>query len=412
MSSNVLYCDECAYMSLMVFYKVVLPILEVLYTVLIMISTLSDAWNFFSRILDKGEEDMKTGTPKIVVFRQRMICDRCLAKKEGSSDCHHNDDDVPEWKEGSTRDLVRIILGAENEDIFRRESMGVAAGATSRCFSETKVNNLLRSRWYERREDIRPSQLFVALDPNGGGPSHAAIVALARMEDSKLVICGMDSLQARTPEQAKLFIRWFIAQIRDDPYLKHAEIVYACENNNGLTSGLMKEVMDNVPNSRTVYEGLNKEAGIYTDSHKKNAYCQYLRQELDDDHIKFLRNFVTVHTMPYNNRSTSNTAQAAADTEEERRNLIRRELHQQMLRARPNPRPYTTDFGQRVISWSAKCNAEGQIVSGMNDDLLLALCIGIFLYHLHRKGKFYTEGENGLEWTVPEENPESINLYQ
>lgn len=399
-------------MSLMVFYKVVLPILEVLYTVLIMISTLSDAWNFFSRILDKGEEDMKTGTPKIVVYRQRMICDRCLAKKEGSSDCHHNDDDVPEWKEGTTRDLVRIILGAENEDIFRRESMGVAAGATNRCFAENKVNALLNARWYERREDIRPSQIFVALDPNAGGASHAAIVAIARMEDAQLVVCGMDSLQTKDPGQAKLFIRWFIDQIRDDPYLQNAEIVYACENNNGLTSGLMEEVMTHVPNSRTVYEGPNKTAGIYTDPYKKNAYCQFLRQELDGDRIKFLRNFVTTHTMPYNNRATSNTAQGVATTEDERRLLIRRELHQQALRARPNPRPYLTDFNQRVISWSAKCNAEGQIVAGMNDDLLLALCIVIYLYRLHRIGALLTNGDTGLEWTVPVASAESIHLYQ
>ena len=39
--------------------------------------------------------------------------------------------------------------------------------------------------------------------------------------------------------------------------------------------------------------------------------------ELDGDRIKFLRNFVTTHTMPYNNRATSNTAQGVATTEEE-----------------------------------------------------------------------------------------------
>ena len=60
-------------MALAVFYKVVLPILEVLLTVLIMISTLVDAWNFFSRTLDKGEEEMRSGKPRIVVFRQRLM---------------------------------------------------------------------------------------------------------------------------------------------------------------------------------------------------------------------------------------------------------------------------------------------------------------------------------------------------
>lgn len=105
-----MYCDECAYMAIAVFYKVVLPILEVFLTVLIMISTLVDAYNFFSRTMEKAKEEMKTGKPRMVAFTQKLICDRCATKKNGGVDCNHCEDDVPDWKQSTTRDIVKLIL--------------------------------------------------------------------------------------------------------------------------------------------------------------------------------------------------------------------------------------------------------------------------------------------------------------
>lgn len=381
-------------MALAVFYKVVLPILEVLLTVLIMISTLVDAWNFFSRTLDKGEEEMRSGKPRIVVFRQRLICDRCLAKKNGGTDCNHCEDDVPPWKQGTTRDLVKIIMGEENEDVFKRESMGVLANSLHSIFPLAISERLISDPWYDRREDIKPTHIFVGFDPNGGGLSHSAIVALARIKgEGTLIVCGLDSLQTFDTSQAKQFIVWFIGQLRLDWWLKDAEIIYACENN-GLTFGLMEEVMAAVPNSRTVYEKPGGKPGIFTDGHKKNAYSVYLRQELNRGAVRFLRDFATCHGMPAGGK---NTIHGSAMTEADKRSIIRRELFEQTKRAKPSSRPYTSDLRPRVIGWSAKCNADGDIVPGMNDDLLLVLCIGLFVLRAYeQRSSLFTAAQWGL----------------
>lgn len=375
-----LYCDECAYMALAVFYKVVLPILEVLLTVLIMISTLVDAWNFFSRILDKGEEEMRGGKPRIVVFRQRLICDRCLTKRNGGTDCNHCEDDVPPWKQGTTRDLVKLLMGEENEDVFKRESMGVVAGSLMSIFPLEVAERLLNDPWYERREDIRPQHIFVGFDPNGGGTSHSAIIALARIHGT-LVVLGMDSLQTYDTVQAKEFIAWFINELRRDWWLRDAHITYACENN-GLTFGLMEEVMAGIENCSTVYEKPGGKPGIFTDLKKKNAYSTYLRQELSrgEGAVRFLRNFITCFGMPAGGTSTQH---GAANTQDHKRAILRRETFEQAKRARSFPRPTKSAMQQPFFSWSAKCNAEGELVQGMNDDLLMSLCICLYVLRMH-----------------------------
>lgn len=279
--------------------------------------------------------------------------------------------------------------------------MGVLANSLHSIFPAATSERLMNSNWYDRRDDVRPSHIYVAFDPNGGGPSHSAIVALVRIEGT-LLVCGMDSLQTYDTTQAKEFIVWFVGQLRLDPWLKHARIIYACENN-GLTFGLMEEVMAGVPNSQTVYEKTGGKPGIFTDSYKKNMYAEYLRQELNRDSVRFLRNFITCFGMPAGGKQT---AHGQVLSEADKRIIIRRELFEQTKRAKPNSRPYTTDLRPRVISWSAKCNADGDIVQGMNDDLLLVLCIGLYvLRQYERNDSAYTAMQWGLPGEVTDRAP-------
>lgn len=284
------------------------------------------------------------------------------------------------------------LQGEENEDVFKRESMGVVANSLSSVFPLAVAERLISDPWYDRREDIKPRHVFVAFDPNGGGPSHSAIVAVTRI-DGALVVCGLDSLQTYNTSQAKTFIAWFIGQLRQDWWLKDAAITYACENN-GLTFGLMEEVMAGVPNSRTVYEKAGGKPGIWTDQIKKNAYACYLRQEMQRGAIKFLRQFITCFGMP---AGGSSTAHGQVLSEDDKRTTIRRELFEQTKRARQTSRPYTNDMRPRPYSWSAKCNADGEVVPGMNDDLLLALCIGLYVLRMYEaNSSAYTQAQWGL----------------
>ncbi len=51
------------------FYEVIVPIIEVAATVLVMISTLSDGTNYYTKMLDKGQVMMAEGRAKYLVYR-------------------------------------------------------------------------------------------------------------------------------------------------------------------------------------------------------------------------------------------------------------------------------------------------------------------------------------------------------
>jgi hypothetical protein len=372
-----------------VMFKVVLPLLEVDDTVIIMISTLVDQWNFFTQLLDKGNQEMLTDHPRILVFRQRLICDRCAKKREHATECSHCEADVPPWKRSSTRELVRVVLGDHNVSIYLRESTGTISDFPDVIFSPQAARRMLATPFIKRREDLRPTEVFVSVDPNNGGGSHTAITACVRL-NGMLIVCGMESMRTTDPAEIRCLISYFVTQLREDPWLSGAKIVYACENNNVVIMGLMEEVMPAFDNVHRVHERPNRPPGVNTDAWKKNLYAHLMRQELNRGAVHFLENFITCFDMPSlpggNGRLTS-----AGMTSEEACTAHRRELFEEVKRARPIYSKQATDLNKVMVGWSAKCDAEGKPCPGLNDDLLLSLCINTYILRSWEEDTLYSK---------------------
>ena len=71
--------------------------------------------------------------------------------------------------------MVRLIYGDNSADMLR-ESMGVTTNDTSSIFQENWLNLFASRPPYQ--SSGRPTVIFVACDPNGGGSSQMAIVSL------------------------------------------------------------------------------------------------------------------------------------------------------------------------------------------------------------------------------------------
>lgn len=106
-------------MDLSVFYEVVVPLLEMGNSVLIMISTPVDSFNFFSGLLELRDPD--TGSRVFLVYDVELICKRCKMK-DRPSDCRHMLKFLPPWKSAEKMDVVKLIL-KDNANILQRESM-------------------------------------------------------------------------------------------------------------------------------------------------------------------------------------------------------------------------------------------------------------------------------------------------
>lgn len=117
---DVVYVDEMAYVNPDLFFRIIVPLLEVDTTVLIAISTLVNVWNFFSVLLNLLDEN---GAHVFNVFSQRLVCDRCMGTKT-QENCKHNYYAIPPWKSEGKLKIAKLIYG---DDIvaLKRESLYV-----------------------------------------------------------------------------------------------------------------------------------------------------------------------------------------------------------------------------------------------------------------------------------------------
>ncbi len=106
-------------MDLAVFYQIVVPLLEMGESILIMISTPVDSFNFYSELITL--KDPVTGENVFSVYEMDLICKLCL-QTEHPEQCRHNFKYIPPWKSAERLEMVKLIL-RDNKTILKRESM-------------------------------------------------------------------------------------------------------------------------------------------------------------------------------------------------------------------------------------------------------------------------------------------------
>jgi hypothetical protein len=118
-NADVIHCDETAFMSLDVFYDVIIPLFEMRHASLICISTPMDTFNFYTALLNLVHP--ATGLPIFNKYELELACKRC--KDRGTPEkCKHNLKYIPPWKSQEKLDVVKIIL-KDMTHVLKRESM-------------------------------------------------------------------------------------------------------------------------------------------------------------------------------------------------------------------------------------------------------------------------------------------------
>lgn len=180
-ADDVIWCEEMAYMSVDLFFEVVLPLLEMQEAIIIGISTPVDSeFNFFGRLMDLTYP----GTRRRVfrIFRVELICPRCRRKKVPSN-CTHRLHLLPHWKSRKKFLTVKLIYEALGKHLTReRESMGASASNTALLFDEASIRALKHRPLYVPMPERRPDHVCIFVDPNAGGNNHMAIMSMIMIE--------------------------------------------------------------------------------------------------------------------------------------------------------------------------------------------------------------------------------------
>ncbi len=177
--------DEAAHVPEDLFYETIVPILELKRTSLLCISTPMDDFNFYSRLLDRKDDE---GVPLFNTIRAGRVCDECqLLPYEQLIMCDHLQQ-TAHWKSVESHKKARLLY-AGDEARAARELKGVVASLFTPCFEKKLVSACFALPRIVT--EAPPKILYVVADPNGGGPSTLSLAA-GYLEGTTLVVSGQE----------------------------------------------------------------------------------------------------------------------------------------------------------------------------------------------------------------------------
>lgn len=161
--------DEAAYVDPNLFYKVVVPILQMRQTALLALSSPEGSQNYFSRLLTLKDNN---GHDFFRVKNCNLICEECRKlDKEDQVKCNHVKPQTP-WLSESKKDRMKLLYATDPATSIR-ELYGMVEDDFIPCFDKNDIHRFFSRPAYDTRST--PEYIFVTVDPSGGGMSQLAI---------------------------------------------------------------------------------------------------------------------------------------------------------------------------------------------------------------------------------------------
>lgn len=161
-------------MKIAMFKDVVVPLLGMTQTVLVMISTPVDSFNFFTKLMDIKND--RTGAPLFLRVQMRLACDRCIVAERAHL-CKHRMKFLPPWKSDEKQDYMRMIL-QDSTETMARENMGVIMDSGQSVFGKRFIERWLELPRYNPEYLFRADVVVIAVDPNGSNAKTASEMAI------------------------------------------------------------------------------------------------------------------------------------------------------------------------------------------------------------------------------------------
>jgi hypothetical protein len=170
------------------------------------------------------------------------------------------------------------------------------------------------------------------------------------------------------PDQQKMLDAHFSA-IKMHPYFSRANIVFIPERNTGHEGGHMKLIADKY-GAYTYRERQDRDYGMWTDPQNKIDSADRARVAMAEGSVHLMKDFITVN--PFHEKTN----------ETERRTAMVDEFLNQLMRLRFVYNKSKTPFGKNQKAVSGKTDKNGNITSGVNDDLAVCFCFLILINQL------------------------------
>lgn len=163
--------DEAAHIDPNLFYKTIVPILQLKNTSLLALSSPEGNENYYSQLLNLKDEH---GNPWFKVVNKKMVCAECQKGDRAKQlSCSH----VPKTEEWlSNRKFERLkALYANAKGTAIQELLGMAVSEFVPCFNTDDIDACFTAPRVLTKTS--PGWILIGLDPTGQGPSKLGIAA-------------------------------------------------------------------------------------------------------------------------------------------------------------------------------------------------------------------------------------------
>jgi len=279
--------DEAAHIDPALFFKTIVPILQMTRTSLIMLSSPTQDGDYFSQLLQLKRPG---GEPFFNVIDCFQICTRCMKlERTKAMLCKHVKSTAHWLSTAKTREL-KLLYTASPEDALR-ELGGIVVSDGKPALPKPEIERCFATAPIMTHN--APPFVFTACDPNGGGPSHMSICSAYFGMGGELVIVGLDSEAVRDDREEYLLLARHYQRLLDSRHFRASRLVFIPENNLALESAHLDTMVKDIPGVTTYWEKPTR-PGVCKDGKATRGYQFELSNALCHNSIRFDHDLFTV----------------------------------------------------------------------------------------------------------------------
>ena len=281
--------EEAAFMSPLMFAKIVVPLLGVDKTALLAISTPDDELNYYTNLMNVCRED---GRPLFKTIRLGMACQSCEA---AGIPCNHKLYKLPFWKPIARAELTSAIL-ASMPELNARENLGQVV--SSREYMCKPFMKAFRERpSYRLAHDA--TVVHIGIDPSGGGTSSDYAICSTVHDNGNYVIVGVETSSSHHQNDILDMLDNHLLALRRIPQYASAVFWFYIEANMSfLTVDDLRNHFLSHPEFgqlRVAREDGKAQGkwGVWTGEKEKEMYAKRLQKTMSEGKLHYAENFVS-----------------------------------------------------------------------------------------------------------------------
>lgn len=144
------------------------------------ITSPGDELNYISVIQDLKDAN---GDPLFYNIKIGLMCQKCLDASLES--CKHKLKRLPNWKSEGRHDMVRAVLG-QNQEAMKREAEGLVVSSRVYLYGKKDVDALQKRERHHFEFDVQ--LIDIGIDPSGGGTGSDFTITSRAVENGKHVV--------------------------------------------------------------------------------------------------------------------------------------------------------------------------------------------------------------------------------